>query len=167
MGWLFAVALGLHRRNGAVVLLSLLPIALGHAAAIAIVIFAVLALGVVVDHTMLSRTAGGDPDRLGNLARRLRSSPTPARGHADRPRRPRAVVVPDGQCPRRGSDADPGADASVSVRLACNAGWERTDCNSGDRGPHPRHAGGDRDRLADRLRGWGLRFSAPLGSTST
>src|SRR6266702_1087010 len=31
MGWLFAVALGLHRRSGAVVLLSLLPIALGHA----------------------------------------------------------------------------------------------------------------------------------------
>ncbi len=57
-GWLFAVALGLHRRSGAVVLLSLLPIALGHAAAIAIVIFAVLVLGVVVDHTMLSRTAG-------------------------------------------------------------------------------------------------------------
>ena len=58
MGWLFAVALGLHRRSGAVVLLSLLPIALGHAAAIAIVIFAVLALGVVVDRTMLSRMAG-------------------------------------------------------------------------------------------------------------
>ena len=58
MGWLFAVALGLHRRRRAIVLLSLVPIALGHAAAIAIVIFLVLALGVVVDHVLLGRAAG-------------------------------------------------------------------------------------------------------------
>ena len=58
MGWLFAVALGLHRRSGAVVLLSLLPIALGHAVAIAVVVFAVLALGLVIDHSVLSRIAG-------------------------------------------------------------------------------------------------------------
>src|SRR5437588_711510 len=31
MGWLFAVALGLHRHSQKVVLLSLVPIALGHA----------------------------------------------------------------------------------------------------------------------------------------
>ena len=30
MGWLFAVALGLHRRSRSVVLLSLVPIAIGH-----------------------------------------------------------------------------------------------------------------------------------------
>ena len=35
MGWLFAVALGLHRRSRAVVLASLIPIALGHALAVA------------------------------------------------------------------------------------------------------------------------------------
>jgi hypothetical protein len=35
MGWLFAVALGLHRKSRAVVLLSLLPIAAGHAVSIA------------------------------------------------------------------------------------------------------------------------------------
>jgi hypothetical protein len=58
MGWLFAVALGLHRRSGRVVLLSLMPIALGHAAAIALVIFGVLALGVVIDHAWLGRAAG-------------------------------------------------------------------------------------------------------------
>ncbi len=58
MGWLFAVALGLHRKSGAVVLLSLVPIALGHAAAIAVVVFAVLGLGLVIDHGVLSRFAG-------------------------------------------------------------------------------------------------------------
>jgi hypothetical protein len=58
MGWLFAVALGLHRHSRAVVLLSLVPIALGHAVAVAVVVFAVLALGIVIDHGMLSRAAG-------------------------------------------------------------------------------------------------------------
>jgi len=53
MGWLFAVALGLHRHSQTVVLLSLVPIALGHAAAVAVVLVAVLALGVVLDHTRL------------------------------------------------------------------------------------------------------------------
>jgi hypothetical protein len=57
MGWLFAVALGLHRHSRRVVLLSLVPIALGHAIAVAAVIAAVLALGLVVDHRMLLRAA--------------------------------------------------------------------------------------------------------------
>jgi hypothetical protein len=35
MGWLFAVALGMHRQSRAVVYTSLLPIAVGHAASIA------------------------------------------------------------------------------------------------------------------------------------
>jgi len=58
MGWLFAVALGLHRKSSAVVLLSLVPIALGHALAIAVVVFAVLVLGLVTDVALLSRIAG-------------------------------------------------------------------------------------------------------------
>ena len=41
MGWLFAVALGLHRQRRSVVLASLLPIALGHAFAVALVALAV------------------------------------------------------------------------------------------------------------------------------
>jgi hypothetical protein len=49
MGWLFAVALGLYRHSRKVVLVSLIPIALGHAAAIAVVVYAVMALGAVVD----------------------------------------------------------------------------------------------------------------------
>jgi hypothetical protein len=58
MGWLFAVALGLHRRSRAVVLLALLPIALGHALAVALVTLAVVALGLVVDQRAVGGAAG-------------------------------------------------------------------------------------------------------------
>jgi hypothetical protein len=57
MGWLFAVALGLHRGNRRTVLLSLVPITVGHAAAVAAALIAVLALGLVIDHTALLRLA--------------------------------------------------------------------------------------------------------------
>jgi hypothetical protein len=57
MGWLFAVALGLHRGSQRIVLLSLMPIALGHAAAVAAVLAVFLALGLLVDHTILMRLA--------------------------------------------------------------------------------------------------------------
>lgn len=55
MGWLFAVALGLHRHSQQVVLGSLVPIALGHAMAVAIVAAATLMLGVVVAPAGLTR----------------------------------------------------------------------------------------------------------------
>ena len=58
MGWLFAVALGLHRDSRAVVLESLVPIALGHALSIGLVALAVVALGLVVD-TRAIRVAAG------------------------------------------------------------------------------------------------------------
>jgi hypothetical protein len=58
MGWLFAVALGLHRASRAVVLLALLPIAFGHALAIGLVVAVVVALGVAVEPAFL-RVAGG------------------------------------------------------------------------------------------------------------
>jgi hypothetical protein len=57
MGWLFAVALGLHRHSQRVVLISLLPIALGHAAAIAAVVAIALTLGLILDTTTLLRLA--------------------------------------------------------------------------------------------------------------
>jgi hypothetical protein len=57
MGWLFAVALGLHRHSRKIVALSWIPIALGHAAAVAFVLFAVLALGLVLDHALLGHGA--------------------------------------------------------------------------------------------------------------
>jgi hypothetical protein len=59
MGWLFAVALGLHRGGRAVVLEALVPIALGHALSIAVVALAVVALGFVVDPGVVHKLAGG------------------------------------------------------------------------------------------------------------
>lgn len=58
MGWLFAVALGLYRQSRKVVLVSLIPIALGHAAAIAVVVFAVIALGMAIDAKAFRLLAG-------------------------------------------------------------------------------------------------------------
>jgi hypothetical protein len=58
MGWLFAVALGLHRHSRAVVAGSLAPIAFGHVLSVAVVVAAVLLLGLVVDQALLRRAAG-------------------------------------------------------------------------------------------------------------
>jgi hypothetical protein len=48
MGWLFAVALGLHRQSRAVVAASLLPIAIGHAASVAVVACLLVIAGYLV-----------------------------------------------------------------------------------------------------------------------
>ena len=58
MGWLFAVALGYYRNSRRVVVLSLIPIALGHAAAIAVVVFAVVGLGLAIDERTFRIVAG-------------------------------------------------------------------------------------------------------------
>ena len=58
MGWLFAVALGLHRRSRQVVLLSLPPMALGHALSIWLVAASVMAMGAVIDARTLRIAAG-------------------------------------------------------------------------------------------------------------
>jgi len=58
MGWLFAVALGLHRRSRAVVLASLIPIAIGHAVAIGLVALALVAFGMTVDQQVIRLAAG-------------------------------------------------------------------------------------------------------------
>jgi hypothetical protein len=48
MGWLFAVALGMQEQKGSAVARSLLPIALGHALAIGIVVLAAAFLGMAL-----------------------------------------------------------------------------------------------------------------------
>src|SRR5690242_18808681 len=58
MGWLFAVALGLHRGRRSVVLLSLIPIAIGHVLAIASVAAVVVLLGLIVRPDALRTVAG-------------------------------------------------------------------------------------------------------------
>lgn len=58
MGWLFAVALGLNRDSRKVMWLSLLPIALGHALSIALVVAVVIVLGTMIDQRLLRMIAG-------------------------------------------------------------------------------------------------------------
>ena len=58
MGWLFAVALGLHRGSRRVVWLSLLPIGLGHALSVAAVAFLFVLAGSVIDGPAVSIGAG-------------------------------------------------------------------------------------------------------------
>jgi hypothetical protein len=58
MGWLFAVALGLYAHSRRVVLLSLVPIAIGHAASVALVLAGALTLGSLIDHAYLNRACG-------------------------------------------------------------------------------------------------------------
>lgn len=53
MGWLFAVALGLHRNSFSVVLVSLIPIAIGHALAIAAVAALMAGAGLLIDPRIL------------------------------------------------------------------------------------------------------------------
>lgn len=53
MGWLFAVALGLQRESRAAVWKALGPLALGHAAAVALALAAAVALGVIIPPELL------------------------------------------------------------------------------------------------------------------
>ena len=58
MGWLFAVALGMHRQSRAAVLLALPPIALSHALSIGIVAGAFVIAGVLVNQRAVGASAG-------------------------------------------------------------------------------------------------------------
>lgn len=58
MGWLFAVALALHRGEPRTVVVSLLPIAAGHALSVGAVVALALFLGFVVDRRLLEIAAG-------------------------------------------------------------------------------------------------------------
>src|SRR5690606_12970723 len=58
MGWLFAVALGLHRQSRAVVMVSLMPIAIGHAVSVAAVAGLLVFAGALVPHNLVRVGAG-------------------------------------------------------------------------------------------------------------
>jgi hypothetical protein len=58
MGWLFAVALGMQEQKGSAVVKSLLPIALGHALAIACVVLAAVFLGMALPLTAIRYLVG-------------------------------------------------------------------------------------------------------------
>ncbi|HEU4647710.1 MAG TPA: hypothetical protein VFS33_01525 [Gemmatimonadales bacterium] len=59
MGWLFAVALGLQEKRRGAVLAALVPIALGHAASVAIVALALAGLGLTVPPRSLRLASAG------------------------------------------------------------------------------------------------------------
>src|SRR5882672_3892519 len=59
MGWLFAVALGMHRGSRRIVLMALAPIALGHALSIWIIATAGLLLGLIVEPHWVALGSGG------------------------------------------------------------------------------------------------------------
>jgi hypothetical protein len=58
MGWLFAVALGMHRHDRRIVWLSAVPIALGHALAVGVVAAAFVWAGLLIDARTLRIGAG-------------------------------------------------------------------------------------------------------------
>src|SRR5712675_3354801 len=58
MGWLFAVALGLHRHSRRLIWLSHLPIAFGHALSIAVVVGTFVLAGLAIDMRALRIGAG-------------------------------------------------------------------------------------------------------------
>lgn len=58
MGWLFAVALGLHRQSRTVVMVSLVPIALGHATSVAAVAGLLVLAGAFIPHNLVRVGAG-------------------------------------------------------------------------------------------------------------
>ena len=58
MGWLFAVALGLHRQSRAIVMVSLVPIAIGHAVSIAAVAGLLVAAGTIVPQNLVRIGSG-------------------------------------------------------------------------------------------------------------
>jgi uncharacterized membrane protein len=58
MGWLFAVALGLHRKNRAIVYQALPSIALGHALSVAIIVSAVIMAGFMVSERAVLIASG-------------------------------------------------------------------------------------------------------------
>jgi hypothetical protein len=58
MGWLFAVALGMHRHDRRIVLLSVAPIALGHALSVALVAALFVWVGLLIDPRALRIASG-------------------------------------------------------------------------------------------------------------
>ena len=58
MGWLFAVALGMHRHDARIVRLSVVPIAFGHALSVALVAAAFLWVGLLIDARVLRIACG-------------------------------------------------------------------------------------------------------------
>lgn len=114
-GWMFAAACGVRAHDESQARRMLLPIGIGHVASVAIVACA-FAQGMSLDRTRVQYLAGAL--LVGVAAYRLLRGAgqcTPNQ-HAGRPRRHRALVIPDGHCARGRADAGTGARATVPGR---------------------------------------------------
>jgi len=58
MGWLFAVALGLHRQSPSTVAVSLVPIAIGHAVSVVAIAGVLVLAGILVPHGVVQVGSG-------------------------------------------------------------------------------------------------------------
>ncbi len=155
MGWLFAVALGLHRQSRAVVLISLIPIAIGHAIAIALIVYAVTVLGAVIDQTALRMFSGLLLVAWGNYAM---LSPHRHRSHIGFQTRLLGLgvwsflmatvhgaglsLIPGGDAARDGADGYVAATYArhAGVALIVDRHARRRRAHSGDADRHRRHS---------------------------
>ena len=116
MGWLFAVALGMQQRSVRGVWRALPPIALGHAAAVGVVVAAAALAGVVVPMQVLKAVIATHADH----ARELSAVAAPAsavRRNAGELPRPDDLVVPHGLRARRRSHAAAVGDDDAGGRV--------------------------------------------------
>ena len=108
MGWLFAVALGMQEQKGSAVARALVPIALGHALAIGIVVLAAAFLGMALPLAAIRYSVAAILFGLGIYLPGA-ASPPALGPHAGGLPRPDALVVSDGLGARRGFDGGAGA----------------------------------------------------------
>ena len=124
MGWLFAVALGMQQQKASAVARSLVPIAIGHALAIGVVVLAAALLGRALPLAAIRYLVAAVLDRSGNPS--PGAPPPPAMGpHAGRLPRPGRLVLSDGLGPRRRPDGAAGA-AGEQHRRRRRTTWQAT-----------------------------------------
>ena len=110
MGWLFAVALGMQEQKGSAVLMSLIPIATGHALALGSVVLIVAVLGMTLPLVAIRYSVAAILIGLGILFPGAASAPSVG-PHAGRLSRFDRVVVSYGLCARRRPDGGTGSVA--------------------------------------------------------
>ena len=108
MGWLFAVALGMQEQKGSAVARALVPIALGHALSIGIVVLAAAFLGMALPQEAIRYSCRRASVRSWNLLAGA-ALPSALGSHAGGLSRPDGLVVSDGNGARCWFDVAAGA----------------------------------------------------------
>ena len=108
MGWLFAVAIGLQERSRAALLESLLPIAIGHEAAVVLALVLIEATGAAAGQRIVGIAGAIALIAFGAYKLFARARAPALGGHAAEQPRARRLVVPHVQRARRRADAAAG-----------------------------------------------------------